>query len=681
MDGLQGDKLHYPALIAGISFLFCLVYLNFLPIFCSFILIGMFLLLIFTFWFIFKNNVFLVASVFSFVSCLVFLVKFYQKDTFINSLKGKSSIVTGYVVDLPVYSENRCEYLVQIEDVKGVKFPKFKAEIVSKDDLNLGLFQKFKTKINFFDNNNISNCLRLKSQGISISGSVIFYQPIETLETKKTFRYYILNFKEKIINYIDRVFAPECARLLRALFFRDRSKLTKNEKIWFERAGIFHFLAVSGFHFAIITQILNSFLSLFKINKKASQIICFFFVAFFMSMIGFTPSVVRSGIMIMISCAAKFFSKRDDSINSLSLALLVILFVNPDSCLDIGLWMSFVSSICLILFSSKLKKYLYKKLNLKFNSSKFLDYLITVSSDSIIGTISVFPVISLYFKSISLVFLISNFLISFQIYILMFSFIISFITKETIVVNLISELANSISKLILFLVEKLSHCCINIDYSFIPFSVACLFILIFVSFIFGNLRKDMLKIAFCFFIFLEIGSISYQVKNKNSYKLDVVCSNFSNRIVVSNTKSKIIFSPDESENRDYLNENSSEIVLKQENFFKISAYEKQMQMFYFKLKNKFWAKIRLLNTIILVCFDGGDAKNLPDNLKSCDIFLAFKIPNNFSKINFKDVILADNSFFSRFNCNKISKYKNYVSNFNDISINCTDKNYQIYRKV
>ena len=361
--------------------------------------------------------------------------------------------------------------------------------------------------------------------------------------------------------------------------------------------------------------------------------------------------------------------------------LLVILFVNPDSCLDIGLWMSFVSSICLILFSSKLKKYLYKKLNLKFNSSKFLDYLITVSSDSIIGTISVFPIISLYFKSISLVFLISNFLISFQIYILMFSFIISFITKETIVVNLISELANSISKLILFLVEKLSHCCINIDYSFIPFSVACLFILIFVSITFENLKKDMLKIAFCFFIFLEIGSISYQVKNKNSYKLDVVCSNFSNRIVVSNAKSKIIFSPDESENRDYLNENSSEIILKQENFFKISAYEKQMQMFYFKLKNKFWAKIRLLNTIILVCFDGGDAKNLPDNLKSCDIFLAFKIPNNFSKINFKDIILADNSFFSRFNCNKISKYKNYVSDFNDISINCNDKNYQIYRKV
>ena len=50
-------------------------------------------------------------------------------------------------------------------------------------------------------------------------------------------------------------------------------------------------------------------------------------------------------------------------------------------------------------------------------------------------------------------------------------------------------------------------------------------------------------------------------------------------------------------------------------------------------------------------------------------------------LNFKDIIFADNSWLSRFNYNKILKYKNYVSNNYNILINFKNNNYEISRKI
>ena len=65
---------------------------------------------------------------------------------------------------------------------------------------------------------------------------------------------------------------------------------------------------------------------------------------------------------------AKIFFKNYDALNSLGVSLIIILLINPDSCLDIGLWMSFLSSASIITFSNKLKKNILLKLkNIKNN--------------------------------------------------------------------------------------------------------------------------------------------------------------------------------------------------------------------------------------------------------------------------------------------------------------------------
>ena len=65
------------------------------------------------------------------------------------------------------------------------------------------------------------------------------------------------------------------------------------------------------------------------------------FVLFFMGLAGFSPSVTRAGIMMLLYLGGFLLRREPDSLNSLGLAALVILFANPFAAADLGMLLSF----------------------------------------------------------------------------------------------------------------------------------------------------------------------------------------------------------------------------------------------------------------------------------------------------------------------------------------------------
>ena len=101
----------------------------------------------------------------------------------------------------------------------------------------------------------------------------------------------------------------------------------------------------------IVFQGLLKLLKFCKIPHKLSCVITAFGVLSFMAITGFSPSVLRSGIMSLLFLAAMIFHRKADSLNSLGIAVFLLCVINPYAAADFGFLLSVTSALSLILLS------------------------------------------------------------------------------------------------------------------------------------------------------------------------------------------------------------------------------------------------------------------------------------------------------------------------------------------
>ena len=151
----------------------------------------------------------------------------------------------------------------------------------------------------------------------------------------------------RIIMYSDE----ESGGLLCALILGERSYLKSETRHDFTRVGLSHMLALSGMHLAILSFAIESLLSKLGVMKKPRKIIQIIFVILYMALTGFPSSVMRAGIMLIITSTLFLLSHRGDSITTLFMAVTVIIIIEPYAVFDIGLWLSAFATLGILLFS------------------------------------------------------------------------------------------------------------------------------------------------------------------------------------------------------------------------------------------------------------------------------------------------------------------------------------------
>lgn len=128
----------------------------------------------------------------------------------------------------------------------------------------------------------------------------------------------------------------------------------------FRYGGVAHIFAVSGLHIGIIYGILNFLCKKFRVNKWISTVFCLAFVFFYAGFCGFTSSSLRAAIMCAALALSQRFFQKYDGLNSLALAVIVLLFINPFYLFYVGFQMSVcaVGGICTL--SKQIEKFLRK---------------------------------------------------------------------------------------------------------------------------------------------------------------------------------------------------------------------------------------------------------------------------------------------------------------------------------
>ncbi len=128
--------------------------------------------------------------------------------------------------------------------------------------------------------------------------------------------------------------------LLSALLIGDKSDLNPSLALSFRRLGLSHVLALSGMHLAILTHAIERIMLYLGIRKKRRMIATSVFTLMYMSLVGFTPSITRAGVMLIIYYFLHLIAHTSDTLTTLSLTVFLIICFNPTSVYDVSLWLS-----------------------------------------------------------------------------------------------------------------------------------------------------------------------------------------------------------------------------------------------------------------------------------------------------------------------------------------------------
>lgn len=155
-------------------------------------------------------------------------------------------------------------------------------------------------------------------------------------------------WKRKINDWIESQFSsPLSASFLAGLVTGEFDDYWMRQQ--FARFGLQHLLAISGFHFAIIAGFLSFILRLcFPQNIRIiTLLLCLAIYCFFL---GPQASILRAWIMCSLTLIGGLIDKQTTALNSLGLALLVILGYNPLLSQELGFQLSFATTAAILLF-------------------------------------------------------------------------------------------------------------------------------------------------------------------------------------------------------------------------------------------------------------------------------------------------------------------------------------------
>lgn len=172
--------------------------------------------------------------------------------------------------------------------------------------------------------------------------------------------------------------------------------------------GISHILSVSGLHLAILA---GTFLMLLKgltLRRNLRYILTFGFIIFYIFLTGAPPSVVRSGIMLMLLMSAEILGRDYDPITALSLAAFVIILFSPTSIYDAGFILSVSATAGIVLIGMPITKWLFHVTDGKGFFLIALSRLLTVLTITASAAIFTLPAVWYYFGETSSVSFLAN---------------------------------------------------------------------------------------------------------------------------------------------------------------------------------------------------------------------------------------------------------------------------------
>lgn len=228
------------------------------------------------------------------------------------------------------------------------------------------------------------------------------------LEPENNLRHRVERLRHDIRQKIHRWLPdPVHARLLTGMVLGEKRGLDPEIRKVFSVTGSMHVLAVSGLHVGLIYFLVLIPLSIFSRRGAwpwLRWILLLLSLFFYAALAGFTPSVVRAVVFILLFLFSKLTRRPNPLSHVLMLTALLMLLVDPFQLFRLSFQLSFLAVLGILLFMPLLERIFSHKY-------KAADYLLKNMGLSVAVQLATLPLTVLYFRQLSLIFWLASVLV------------------------------------------------------------------------------------------------------------------------------------------------------------------------------------------------------------------------------------------------------------------------------
>ena len=223
---------------------------------------------------------------------------------------------------------------------------------------------------------------------------------------------------------------PEKSGLALSYLLGQKTQLSAEQKSKLRLAGLAHIVVASGYHLSIVVNIAKKRFG--KISRFATSAGAVAMLLIYISITGFSPSMMRAGIIVLLSLWAWYFGRKYHPFRLLLYAAAITLLIDKNLITNVAWQLSFASYAGIVFLSPLIVSFLYGEQKPHYFSSIIIA--------SISAQIFCLPLNVYYFGSISGLAIISNVLITPTIPIVMLLTFVTGIVNIVPIVFVLSKL-------------------------------------------------------------------------------------------------------------------------------------------------------------------------------------------------------------------------------------------------
>ena len=284
-------------------------------------------------------------------------------------------------------------------------------------------------------------------------------------------RKHIKSFLKNNLNYDNYI-------TVSSIILGDKSMLDGDFYDLVKASGVSHIMAVSGLHLSVILSFLFLVFSRLLFNKYIRFLFSSVSIFLIAAICGFTPSVIRAGLMFLIIAFAALISRDTDVLSVISFAVLIILSVSPLLLFNISFQMSVLSIIAVMYVTP----FYYKMLFRYIPDYTVLKAFISAVLVSLFAHIFTMPVAIYNFGTVSLISVLTNILIAvpttFIIQLTVFGIITNFLYPVSFVIMKAVDVLTNYVRFIIISLGRLKYSAVIVPKRFCLFPIILIALLL-----------------------------------------------------------------------------------------------------------------------------------------------------------------------------------------------------------
>ncbi len=203
-----------------------------------------------------------------------------------------------------------------------------------------------------------------------------------------------------VSSLLEELYEEDTQGFAKALLLGDKSALSYTQRNTLSVSGMSHVIAVSGMHLSIAYGMVD--LLIFR-RRFLSALVGLPAIWIFAAVAGFTPSVVRSAVMLSMSILAQLLNRDYDGPTALAVGALTLLVANPTVIAGVGFQLSLGAVAGIQCFSQPMTHWLYEKCSFSGVLGRIARYILSSFAVSLCAGVFTVPLMSIHFHMVSLI--------------------------------------------------------------------------------------------------------------------------------------------------------------------------------------------------------------------------------------------------------------------------------------